>query len=87
MSHVPIDVDAINWDQFLNLQEGGQRTNTDYFVGERYMRGYGVLGSIGKFLLPIAICEMPAFVKIINAKTKYLILIKQIYKYKINKIK
>jgi hypothetical protein len=25
-----------------------------YFVGQRYMRGYGVLGSIGKLLLPIA---------------------------------
>jgi hypothetical protein len=50
MSHVPFDIETINWDQFINTQDGGQR----YFVGQRYMRGYGVLGSIGKFLLPIA---------------------------------
>jgi hypothetical protein len=52
MAYAPIDVEAINWDQFLNVQEGGQMDR--YFVGQRYMRGYGVLGSIGKFLLPIA---------------------------------
>jgi hypothetical protein len=52
MSYVPFDVDSINWDQFLNVQEGGQ--DSRYFVGQRYMRGYGVLGSIGRFLLPIA---------------------------------
>jgi hypothetical protein len=52
MSYVSFDVDSIDWDKFLNVQEGGQSTN--YFVGQRYMRGYGVLGSIGKFLLPIA---------------------------------
>jgi hypothetical protein len=50
MSPVPFDIETINWDQFINTQDGGQR----YFVGQRYMRGYGVLGSIGKFLLPIA---------------------------------
>jgi hypothetical protein len=52
MSYVPFDVDSINWDQFLSVQEGGQASQ--YFVGQRYMRGYGVLGSIGRFLLPIA---------------------------------
>jgi hypothetical protein len=52
MSYTPIDVESINWDQFLNVQEGGQTDR--YFVGQRYMRGYGVLGSIGKFLLSIA---------------------------------
>jgi hypothetical protein len=52
MAYAPIDVEAINWDQFLNVQEGGQMDR--YFVGQRYMRGYGFLGSIGKFLLPIA---------------------------------
>jgi hypothetical protein len=50
MSPVPFDIETINWEQFINTQDGGQR----YFVGQRYMRGYGVLGSIGKFLLPIA---------------------------------
>ena len=50
MSFVPFDIETINWDQFITLQDGGQR----YFVGQRYMRGYGVLGTIGKFLLPIA---------------------------------
>ena len=53
MPHVSIDIDSINWDSFLNNQEGGQM-NDRYFVGQRYMRGYGVLGNIGKFLLPIA---------------------------------
>jgi len=52
MTHVSFDVENINWDQFLNVQEGGQSDR--YFVGQRYMRGYGVLRSIGKFLLPIA---------------------------------
>ena len=50
MPHVPIDIDSINWDQYINVQEGGAR----YFQGQRYMRGYGILGNIGKFLLPIA---------------------------------
>ena len=50
MSHVNIDLDSINWDNFLSAQEGGGK----YFEGQKYMRGYGVLGNIGKFLLPIA---------------------------------
>ena len=54
MTHIPIDIDSINWDQYFggSVQEGGQ--DAKYFVGQRYMRGYGVLGSIGRFLLPIA---------------------------------
>src|SRR5215469_7114928 len=56
MSHTPIDVDSINWDMYLNNnQEGGSGGDQQkYFVGQKYMRGYGVLGNIGKFLLPIA---------------------------------
>jgi hypothetical protein len=57
MTHVPLDVDSINWDQFLlssGNQEGEGATTTKYFVGQKYMRGYGILGNIGKFLLPIA---------------------------------
>lgn len=50
MTHVPVDIDSINWDQYINVQEGGAK----YFQGQRYMRGYGILGNIGKFLLPIA---------------------------------
>lgn len=52
MAYVPIDVENINWDQYLSIQEGGESDR--FFVGQRYMRGYGILGSIGKFLLPIA---------------------------------
>ena len=52
MTHVPIDIDSIPWDQYINVQVGGEQPR--YFVGQRYMRGYGVLGSIGRFLLPIA---------------------------------
>lgn len=52
MTHVPINIDSINWDQILNVQEGGEMDRV--FVGQRYMRGYGILGTIGKFLLPIA---------------------------------
>ena len=54
MTHIPIDIDSINWDQYFGggVQEEGQ--DAKYFVGQRYMRGYGFLGSIGKFLLPIA---------------------------------
>lgn len=53
MTHTPIDVDSINWDNFYTgVQFGGQ--DAKYFTGQRYMRGYGILGSIGKFLLPIA---------------------------------
>lgn len=51
-SYAPIDIDSINWDQYLSAQIGGQSDR--YFVGQRYMRGYVVLGTIGKFLLPIA---------------------------------
>ena len=53
MTHVDIDVDNINWDQFILTQEGGQQLNK-YFIGQKYMRGYGILSNIGKLLLPIA---------------------------------
>ena len=49
MPYTPIDIDSINWEQYFNQQGSGK-----YFVGEKYMRGYGILGNIGKFLLPIA---------------------------------
>ena len=53
MTHVPIDIDAISWNHYFNSdpQVGG---GLNWFVGQRYQRGYGVLGSIGRFLLPIA---------------------------------
>ena len=52
MTHVPIDIDSVNWDHYFNTGQVGGGLN--WFQGQRYMRGYGVLGSIGRFLLPIA---------------------------------
>ena len=57
MTHVPIDIDAISWDNYFSGGPqigGGGGAGLNWFVGQRYMRGYGVLGSIGRFLLPIA---------------------------------
>jgi hypothetical protein len=54
MTHVAIDVDAINWDSYFSSTQTGGGNGEKWFVGQRYMRGYGILGSIGKFLLPIA---------------------------------
>jgi hypothetical protein len=53
-THVPIDIDSINWDHYIGSQEGGSKIDNKYFIGQKYMRGYGILGNIGKFLLPIA---------------------------------
>src|SRR3954463_11918445 len=50
MTHRYFDPDSINWTIVLKSQEGGGQ----YFIGTKYQRGYGVLGSIGRFLLPIA---------------------------------
>lgn len=47
-------MDKINWEPFLNAQEGGGDTESSrYFQGTRYQRGFGILGTAGKFLLPI----------------------------------
>lgn len=57
MPHVPIDLDAIKWDQYFSTIQSGRGVdaqNDRYFVGQKYMRGYGFLGTIGKFLLPVA---------------------------------
>ena len=54
MTHVPIDIDGISWDHYFNAQQPQTGGGLNRFVGQRYMRGYGVLGSIGRFLLPIA---------------------------------
>jgi hypothetical protein len=54
MTHIPIDVDTINWEPFLTAQEGGGTVDgTRYFTGTRYQRGFGILGTVGRFLLPI----------------------------------
>src|SRR5688500_3513876 len=50
MSHVFFDPDSVEWSGFLESQEGGGK----FFVGTKYQRGFGVLGSVGRFLLPIA---------------------------------
>jgi hypothetical protein len=54
MTHIPIDLDTINWGPFLAAQEGGGTVDgTRYFTGTRYQRGFGILGTVGRFLLPI----------------------------------
>jgi len=57
MTHVPVDLDKIDWGPFLAAQDGGAKTDiTDesrYFQGTRYQRGFGVLGTVGRFLMPI----------------------------------
>lgn len=51
MSHVNFDVDAIDWSSFINKQEGNGENK--FFIGTKYQRGFGVLSSAGRFLLPI----------------------------------
>jgi hypothetical protein len=54
MTHVTLDLDGINWEHFLQAQEGGGSVDaTRYFSGQRYQRGFGLLGTVGRFLLPI----------------------------------
>jgi hypothetical protein len=54
MTHIAIDLDSINWDPFLSAQEGGGTVDgTRYFTGTRYQRGFGIMGTVGRFLLPI----------------------------------
>jgi hypothetical protein len=50
MSHVFFNPDSVEWSGFLESQEGGGK----FFAGTKYQRGFGVLGSIGRFILPIA---------------------------------
>lgn len=69
MTHVTFDPDSIDWSPYLNRQQIGhgfrmsgrgepEDENKHVFKGMRYTRGYGsikgVLGSIGRFLMPIA---------------------------------
>jgi hypothetical protein len=54
MTHIAIDLDSINWAPFLSAQEGGGTVDgTRYFTGTRYQRGFGIMGTVGRFLLPI----------------------------------
>nr|CAD2186279.1 unnamed protein product [Meloidogyne enterolobii] len=57
MTHIPVDLDKIDWGPFLAAQEGGAKTGlsneSQYFQGTRYQRGFGVLGTVGRFLMPI----------------------------------
>jgi hypothetical protein len=54
MPYASIDLDSIDWDQFFRLQKGGGQADSKFFVGQKYMRGYGFLGTLGKYLLPVA---------------------------------
>jgi len=56
---LPFDVDSINWDQYLNVQEGGQST---IILWTAIYEGIWRFGSIGKFLLPIAKNLLPLLV-------------------------
>uniref|UniRef100_A0A1I8BSV4 Senescence domain-containing protein n=1 Tax=Meloidogyne hapla TaxID=6305 RepID=A0A1I8BSV4_MELHA len=57
MTHVDLDLDKIDWEPFLSSQVGGGRSDmldgNRYFQGTRYQRGFGVLGAVGRFLMPI----------------------------------
>ncbi|CAK5014365.1 unnamed protein product [Meloidogyne enterolobii] len=57
MTHIPVDLDKIDWGPFLAAQDGGAKTGisneSQYFQGTRYQRGFGVLGTVGRFLMPI----------------------------------
>lgn len=58
MTHVPIDLDQLNWEPFLRAQEGSGAAAAagapgKYFAGVRYQRGFGLLGTVGRFLMPI----------------------------------
>uniref|UniRef100_A0A1I8BJI2 Uncharacterized protein n=1 Tax=Meloidogyne hapla TaxID=6305 RepID=A0A1I8BJI2_MELHA len=57
MTHIPVDLDKIDWDPFLASQDGGARTDmpegSRYFQGTRYQRGFGLFGTVGRFLMPI----------------------------------
>jgi hypothetical protein len=58
MTHVFIDPNSLNWLGLVAAQEGRGPALTSqqqrYFQGIKYQRGSGVLGAIGRFLLPIA---------------------------------
>jgi len=54
MTHVSVDLDSIDWEPFLNAQEGGGLVDSSpYFQRTRYQRGFGIMGSVGRFLMPI----------------------------------
>lgn len=52
MSHVNFDVDSVDWSSFINRQVGEGEQNK-FFIGTKYQRGFGVLSTAGRFLLPI----------------------------------
>lgn len=57
MTHTFIDPNQLNWADFIQSQEGrgpALASTPKYFQGLRYQRGGGVLGSIARFLMPIA---------------------------------
>lgn len=58
MTHVQVDLDQIDWSPFLLAQEGGGAAagldgGSRYFQGARFQRGFGLLGTMGRFLMPI----------------------------------
>lgn len=56
MTHVNIDLDKLDWTPFLMAQEGkgsGLDGGSRYFQGIRYQRGFGLMASVGRFLMPI----------------------------------
>jgi hypothetical protein len=62
MTHQVFDVDKVDWESYFRTQQQGSgEANYDdakYFRGFRYQRGGGlknVLGSVGRFLRPIAL--------------------------------
>jgi hypothetical protein len=63
MTHIFFDQDKLDWSAYIRGQQRGQGIGDEIdapkiFRGTRYTRGYGsirnVLGSVGRFLMPIA---------------------------------
>ncbi|KAL3071054.1 hypothetical protein niasHT_040138 [Heterodera trifolii] len=55
MTHVVFNPDNVNWSAFLVLQQQQEGSGElQYFVGNKFQRGGGLLQNISRFLMPVA---------------------------------
>ncbi|KAL3080684.1 hypothetical protein niasHS_012820 [Heterodera schachtii] len=55
MTHVVFNPDNVNWSAFLALQQQQEGSGElQYFVGNKFQRGGGLLQNISRFLMPVA---------------------------------
>ncbi|KAL3078555.1 hypothetical protein niasHT_034030 [Heterodera trifolii] len=55
MTHVVFNPDNVNWSAFLALQQQQEGCGElQYFVGNKFQRGGGLLQNISRFLMPVA---------------------------------